>query len=298
VAVEGVQESETSPAETPTALLATASERQAMDWGLVLASQGIEATIEQIPGPGRGWGLRVAAADADRATQVVRLYRRENRRFAWRRELPGGTAIFHNGVLAWVVVLVAVYLLQPFLLQSGAFDTGAVRHGAWWRAFTATWLHADVAHLAANTLAGGLTVGLAMGRFGPGTALFLTLLGGAAGNLFAMVARGGDYRGLGASGVVMAALGLLAGHAVTWWRVSRHATRPVISSIGAGIFLFLVVGVDPRADVLAHLGGFVSGLVLGAAASWLSWTRHDRWLGGAYAVLAAGTWILAVLRGN
>lgn len=293
--MEGVQESEAPTAEAPTALLASASERQAMDWGLVLASQGIEASIERVPGSGRGWGLKVAADEADRAIEVIRLYRQENRRFAWRRELPGGSGIlFHNGALLWVAVLCLLYLFQPRLLDAGAFDSAAVRSGAWWRAFTATWLHADVAHLAANTLAGGLTMGLAMGRFGPGTALLLTLFGGAAGNVFALYARGIDYRGLGASGVVMASLGLLAGHAVTWWRVSRHATKPVITSLGAGLFLFLIVGVDPRADVLAHLGGFVSGLLLGAMAAWLSWNRHDRLLAVAYAALVLIPWIRAL----
>lgn len=271
------------------------SERQALDWALVLASQGIEAAIEAPNGDGP-WTLRVPSAERARALEAIRLYRRENRRFAWRRELPPTSLVFHNAVLIWAVGLIVLHGLQSPLLEPGRFDTAQFRQGAWWRAFTATTLHSDVAHLAANTLTGSVPLGLAMGRFGPGTALFLTLLGGAAGNLFAMTARGTPYLGLGASGVVLAAVGLLAGHAVTWWRVSRHATRHVVASVAASVFLFLVVGVDPAADVLAHLGGFLSGLLLGALAAWGRWERRDTSLGIAYAATLALSWILAVVR--
>jgi hypothetical protein len=40
------------------------SKRQAMEWGLVLASQGIEAVIDN---SGEGWGLLVEWKDFDRA---------------------------------------------------------------------------------------------------------------------------------------------------------------------------------------------------------------------------------------
>lgn len=266
-----------------------------MDWGLALASQGIEAVIEGDPVAG-GWRLIVPAPEAVRAGDVIRQYRRENRRFEWRRELPGGGFVFHHAAFAWVALLAVIFVFQQWFLDAGRFDTAAVRQGQWWRAFTATWLHADIAHLASNTLTGGLAVGLAMGRFGAGTALFFTLLAGTAANFFAMVARGGAYSGLGASGVVMAALGMIAGYAVIWWRVSRHATKPVLISIGAGISLFLVVGVDPSSDVLAHLGGFIFGLVFGALAGWMNWSRFNRAFAAAYVVLAISVWTAALVR--
>lgn len=286
----------TTPAIGPaTGMLLAHSERQAMDWGLVLASQGIEAVIEPASTSG-AWTLQVPAGDWERAREAIRLFRRENRRFAWRRELPSAGVVFHHGAILWAAALILVHVFRDSLLSAGRFDSEVVRAGAWWRAFTATSLHSDVAHLAANTLTGGVAMGFAMGRFGPGTTLALTLAAGAAGNAFAMAARGTPYLGLGASGVVMGAVGLLTGHAVTWWKVSRHASRRVLGGLAAGSFLFLVVGVDPAADVLAHFGGFLGGTVLGALASWWRWERGDRAWMAAFAATTAAAWTLAMLR--
>src|ERR1035437_10950698 len=85
----------------------------------------------------------------------------------------------------------------------------ALAHGEWWRLFTATWLHADLAHLAMNMVFGFLFLGLVMGRYGPGVGLLAAYLAGVGGNLAAWLVYGENHRGLGASGVVMGALGLL-----------------------------------------------------------------------------------------
>lgn len=247
------------------------------------------------------WHLRVEPHLVDRARAVIEAYRLEDRRFDWQRRTgagPGAGAFsWSSGALVWVAVLCAVHGLLPMALRSlGWIEGMAVRQqGQWWRLWTATWLHADVAHLASNVATGGLTLGLAMGRHGPGTALCLSLLAGAVANLPGVLLREPGSRALGASGVVMATLGLLAGHAVVWWRISRHASKPVGISLGAAGFLFLSLGVDPSSDVLAHLGGFVAGIVLGAVAAWFRWGRFDRVWAWAYAVLALGPWAWAVL---
>ena len=326
------------------AALSAWSERQAMDWGLALISQGIPAVIdrEEVPGkqfdgqskgqsngasertseesiegavgqeldlpvlphPGPSpqggrryrWRLRVEPDALDRARAVVLEYRRENRRFAWHRTAVAARPLSWNPTaLSWILVLIALHGLLPLALRSaGWIEVAAIRqHGQWWRLFTATWLHADVAHLASNVGTGALTLGLAMGRYGPGTALCLSLVAGAAANVPGMLLRDPTARALGASGVVMAALGLLAGHAVVWWRVSRHASKPVWISLGAGAFLFLSLGVNPASDVLAHAGGFVGGILLGALAAWFRWGRFEKLWGLAYAVLALGPWLCA-----
>ena len=201
--------------------MASKSERLVMEWGLVLVSQGIETAIDHTESLGSGsgtrrvWCLKVATVNVEGAREAIRLYRRENRRFNWAHEGSAGWVLFHKGAMRWSLTMGCIFLSQTVLLEPCIFDSRSVRTGDWWRALTATWLHADIAHLAANTLAGGVMMGLAMGRFGLGTALLLTLIGGMCGNLFALLVRGVDYRGLGASGVVMAALGLLAGQAVT-----------------------------------------------------------------------------------
>jgi len=61
----------------------------------------------------------------------------------------------------------------------------------------------------------------------------------------------------------MGAVGLVAVQSVTMlrWR-SANAFRVFAIRIFAGELLFLFLGVSP--DVVAHLGGFVTGLFLGS----------------------------------
>lgn len=328
------------------ATLTAGSRRQAMDWGLVLISQGIPAVIEREaladppeppsdagpvsvevpadphrskiadePGPRfrrsrrlppsrrsrpTVWCLRVEPTSIERAREVIEEYRRENPRFEWQRSAAASAASDRSlswapGAVAWALVLCLLHaLLPPALRSAGWVEVAAVRQeGQWWRLFTATWLHADVAHLASNVGTGALTLGFAMGRYGPGTALSLSLLAGTAANIPGMLLREPSARALGASGVVMAALGLLAGHAVVWWRLSRYASKPVWISLGAGGFLFLSLGVNPSSDVLAHAGGFLAGILLGALAAWFRWGRFEKLWALAYALLAMGPWLMA-----
>lgn len=315
----------TSDPEPPALAALTAwSERQAMDWGLALMSQGIPAVIDREEAPARDserspecslvaadqsrgartwvWRLRVESDALERARAVIREYRRENRRFAWHRAAIATRPLSWNPTaLFWVLVLCALHALLPMALRSaGWVEASSVRQqGQWWRLFTGTWLHADVAHLASNVGTGALTLGFAMGRYGPGTALCLSLIAGAAANVPGVLLREPSARALGASGVVMAALGLLAGHAVVWWRISRHASKPVWISLGAGGFLFLSLGVNPASDVLAHAGGFVGGILLGALAAWFRWGRFEKVWASLYAVLALGPWLWAwIARGR
>jgi hypothetical protein len=78
---------------------------------------------------------------------------------------------------------------------------------------------------------------------------------------------------------------------VIWWRLSRYASKPVWISLGAAGFLFLSLGVDPASDVLAHAGGFVGGILLGALAAWFRWGRFEKLWALAFAVLALGPWL-------
>ena len=65
-------------------LIPARSRRQAMDWSLVLISQGIEAHIEYCEETG-GWALGVPVAEHEGALEAIRQYRLENRRWPWRR---------------------------------------------------------------------------------------------------------------------------------------------------------------------------------------------------------------------
>ena len=246
------------------------SRKQAMDWSLVLASQDIHPVIAP-PGETPEWALLIDSAHYDRALSAIQQYRLENRGWSWRRELPGGAVEIHSGALFWCLLLAfwhwVVTFVAPNFANLGKMDSVAVQAGAWHRLFTPILLHSDLAHLMANVTFGVLVLGFSMARFGPGPTLLATYLGGAIGNLFGLTFYSYPYTGVGASGMMMAALGVLCTHSVGLWRKSPKAARYIFSGVVSGLFLFILFGVDPSSDILAHLGGFLAGLAFGALLS-------------------------------
>ncbi len=251
------------------ATIPTRSERQAMDWSLVLVSQGIDATIERAPEE-NSWQLIVNQPDYARAMQAIRQYRAENRRPRWRQELPWTGLVFDWRSLLPLLFLVFLFAVEASgradLSDPGMMDNQAVRSGQWWRLFTAVMLHRDLTHLVANLTTGLWLLGLAMGAFGPGIGLLASFLAGVGGNLAGYFFYSETHRGLGASGMIMGALGLLAAQ---WLALLRRGFSPrqlaLRGVLSAGLLLVLL-GFSPEnnVDVLAHVAGFGSGLILGA----------------------------------
>lgn len=281
--------------------IAARSKKQAMDWSLVLASQGLEPIIEELPENG-GWGLVIASKDSEKAFKALKQYRLENREWPWRQPLPWPEAHFDWMSLAWAGLLVFFHWagsVKPELYKNGMMASNAVRSGEWWRVFTAITLHADLAHLAGNLSIGVVLFGLAMGRYGTGTGLLAAYLAGVCGNLASLWLSSRPFEGLGASGMVMGALGLLAAQSL---HPSARAENPMtrkLAGVGAAILLFILFGLSPGTDTVAHLGGLVAGLGLGAILVWLP-PRFSRNLmlnvasGLLLIALVTGTWWLAL----
>jgi membrane associated rhomboid family serine protease len=217
----------------------------------------------------QGWGLVVAEADYDRALALLHQYKRENRGWRWKQQLPGSGFLFHWGALVWVAAMAAFYYWTmrafPQLQGAGVMEPERVAAGQWWRLFTAITLHENLEHLAANLVTGGLFLGLAMARYGPGVAMLAAFLAGAAGNCADLVVYSGGSQSLGASGMVMGALGLLSVHSFSIWRKYPPARRLVLRGAAAGFLILVLLGFGPGTDMLAHVGGFLAGAVLGLA---------------------------------
>jgi len=269
-----------------------------MDWSLVLLSQGIESIVQR---GAEGWQLVVAADARDRAAEALRLYEAENRAWPWRQEMFGSGVLFDWASLAWAVVVVACYGLSGQaggLREAGLLDGQAVRQGEWWRVCTAMWLHRDAAHLAMNLAIGLPLVGLAMGSCGSGTGFLAAWLAGVGGNVASLLLLPAPHRSLGASGLILGALGLLAAQ---WLSVRQHtpgARRLAVGGLMGGGMLFVLLGLTPGTNVVAHVGGFATGLLLGAALSQnltLAKQPHVNLLAALWcAALVVGTWWLAL----
>jgi membrane associated rhomboid family serine protease len=286
------------------ATIPTRTEQQAMDWSLVLISQGIEAVIERNSEANR-WQLVVQSPDYPRALHAIRQYRKENARQAWRQELPGTGLIFDWRCLVPLLLFILLYAIEVLrhipLSSAGQMHNKAVQSGEWWRLATAITLHGDIAHLVANVTSGLLLLGLAMGAYGPGVAALGSLLAGMGGNLVGLFLYPKDHLGLGASGMVMGALGMLAAQ---WLALLRHGLTPrqfAVRGVFSGCLLLVLLGFSPRenVDVLAHVAGFASGLSIGGSLAFLPQRmRQSGWLDTiallAFGGIVGGAWWLAI----
>jgi rhomboid protease GluP len=287
--------------ETGSTKIRVRSHRQAMDWSLVLVSQGIESTI-QASQDGLEWGLLVPAQDYANALRALRQYRLENRGWPWRQEVFQQGYWFDWGAMAWLALIAGFFWLggRVDLRGPGVMDTAQVTQGQWWRLLTAIWLHADFGHLATNAGLGLVLLGLAMGRYGTAVGMLAAYLAGMGGNAASWLLGWLPHRSLGASGMVMGGLGLLAAQSLALLHDHPQGARFVRSSFLAGAMLFVLLGLTPGTDVAAHFGGFVSGIILGGALSLVPSIaqsgRANLLCGFLFAALVILPWWLALRR--
>lgn len=252
--------------DQPPELIPARNRRQAMDWSLVLASQGLEGAL--VESPEGTFGLVVPSSQSEAARASIATFREENRRWRWQRRIPATPLVFHWGSTGWVMVMAVMAALSsriPGLFAAGKMQESGVSHGEVWRLLTATMLHADGGHLASNLMAGYLFVGMAMGLWGAGVALFSVMLAGVLGNLAGWMVYPPDYSAVGASGIVMGAIGLLAASPAPSGKLKHLSLSLLLRTVTPAVLLFVFYGFSPKpgTDWIGHTGGFVTGVALG-----------------------------------
>lgn len=232
----------------------------------MLASQGIECGISTAEEDGSA-SLEVARKDLSPAEAVLQQYQEEVRA----RSLPPGPSVrpavvFDWSALGWPLLVAAAYwgqTSQPGMQEAGVMDRDAVLSGEWWRPLSAVLLHADLAHAAANAVFGFVFLGLAMARFGLAWLLLVGCLSGIAGNVWNCLTRAEQFVSLGSSGMVMSWLGVLVGSGLSPRNAAGYPRLIWLRAVLAGAMLFVLLGVSPGSDVVAHLVGFVCGVLAG-----------------------------------
>ena len=176
-------------------------------------------------------------------------------------------------VMTWAIAAlsVATFCLQllwgdgePIAVarRMGANDPELVLHGQVWRMFAAMVLHADFAHIALNMLA-LFGFGVFLERLvGSWRYLLLYVLSGLGGSALSL-AHGGRMIGVGASGGIW---GLMIAGAVvaTWPRglLPRTLATQLRARAWMPVVINLVYSFKPNVDLLAHLGGGLTGALL------------------------------------
>ena len=190
------------------------------------------------------------------------------------RTIAGGAITMNAGAVSMALlgVNVVVFLLQKItqgsvnsVFQLGAMQGFAVAGGDYWRLFTAAFLHAGILHIAFNMYA--------LYLFGPfveralGTTRFVLayVTMAVASSVFVYWLTAPQVATIGASGAIFGLFGL----ALVLLVRLRQDVRGLLVLLAINAFISLQGNISWQ----GHLGGFVTGVVLGAA---LAYAPRDR----------------------
>lgn len=192
------------------------------------------------------------------------------------RRFPATTAFLALNILVYLAMcLNRVSPMSPSAEQliRWAANSGEkiLFHGQWWRILTSAFVHIGAAHLVMNMWALWLMGTLAEAVLGTYLYASVYLLCAIAGSL-ASLYWNPFVIGAGASGALMGILGVLVSVLkFAHLPVPREVVRSTTRSLIQGAVLTLAIGILPRIDNAAHVGGLICGLLIGAL---LSLTRR------------------------
>lgn len=151
-------------------------------------------------------------------------------------------------------------------LPYGANYGPLVFEGEWWRTLSSTFLHSGILHLGLNMWGLWILGGLAERLFGNTVFLIMYLMSGVGGSLASLVWHP-ERVSVGASGAIFG----LAGALVAFFFLANVPLPPNARRRPIAILLF-VIGFNllfgatwPGIDNAAHLGGLLTGLVIGGS---------------------------------
>ncbi|KAJ6407871.1 hypothetical protein OIU84_011223 [Salix udensis] len=148
------------------------------------------------------------------------------------------------------------------LQKMGALDVKKVVDGhQGWRLISCNWLHGGVFHLLANMLS-ILVIGIRLEQeFGFVKVGLLYIISGFGGSLLSALFIQSNIS-VGASGALFGLLGGMLSELITNWTIYANKVAAFITLVVI-IAVNLAVGILPHIDNFAHIGGFLSGFLLG-----------------------------------
>ena len=243
--------------------IAEGTYRQIRDYSLVLLSQGIvHRFLRSEEGP---FEIFVSPEFETRASEQIELYRKENPPKEENPPLPLSLSLQP----VWVLLVPVVCTVLDFgnfvdrMHFAGLSDASKVLHGQWWRTITALTLHGDARHIASNLLSGYIVLNLMSYRIPLARLAPFLAVASAIANFCVALTVQSDYRALGFSTFVFAAIGALA---VIEFRLMPRETHgmlrrfaPLCGAASLAVFL----GLGENADILGHAYGFIAGAICG-----------------------------------
>ena len=247
-------------------LFVNLSESDANTCLLVLASAGISC---QTTGQPDNWTVSVFPENSEKALEEIERYFQENREVPEREDVWSRIPYkIHTGIGAALSLLAGhVFMIHhggiPFFAETYGASASSILNGDIYRTVTALMIHSNSVHLAGNMASMALffTVVCAVQGFGVGS--FCILASGALGNYFTALLYRSAHLSIGASTAVFGAVGILIAHQTfSTFRIAQQRFRAWLP-LGGGLCLLGLFSEGEHTDILAHLFGMGSGVVVG-----------------------------------
>ena len=275
---------------------------QADTYRLVLSSSGISHRSKKGK---HGWDILVNDTEHEKAINTIEQYLKENRDFH-----PTDEPICHEYHKTFTGLWVSAILLASHVaITTGNYGEVIARtygasafhilRGELYRSVTALMIHANAMHLAGNML--GIAIfGTAVCTItGWGVGWFMILATGVLGNLMNAVLYKTGHLSIGASTAVFGAVGILAAH--QFFKKFRLPGRRMKAwlPLGAGLAILSMLGSGgEHTDLMAHLFGFMAGLILGAFYGILVKLPATRAYQICFLLITISVLVMSWLRGN
>ena len=211
----------------------------------------------------------------------------------------------HSPTAAIIAICIVAFVAEMILSRSqeisldammklGANSGVAVFSGQWWRLFTSVFLHGNLLHIATNMWALFNLGLLAEILYGRRNYVFLYLLCGLGGSVASVWWHPATV-GVGASGAIFGIAGALL-PALKFQKNPRiaMALRGALGSIVIFVVVNLMIGAGlPVIDNAAHIGGLLTGIVVGALLPSYTVEEERKKTGQAVVVFVAAFALLA-----
>ena len=236
--------------------------RQVRDDSLVLLSQGIEhRLVRSEEGP---FQIFIVPEMESAAKTQLELYHKENPPKEENPPIPLSFSLQPLWVLLAPILVTLLQFTDKINLHSeGVSDAAKVLKGEWWRSLTAQTLHGDARHLASNLLCGYIVMNMITFRIPLLRLVPFIAVAAAIANICVSATVQTDFRSLGFSTFVFAAIGCLAVIEFRLMPKESHGMLRRFAPLCGAASLAVFLGLGENADILGHAYGFVAGLFCG-----------------------------------
>jgi rhomboid protease GluP len=172
---------------------------------------------------------------------------------------PVTIALLAINVIAYVVDFVPGIDLKDWGVNYGPLTLS----GQYWRLFTAGFLHADIFHIGFNMWCLWSLGRLSEQLFGKWQTFAIYMVTGVGGALLS-IANKPQHGELGASGAIFGIVGaVMVGVKFGDLNISAGEKKAIFSSVVTFSVINFALGMSGNIDNMCHLGGFVTGLLIG-----------------------------------